>query len=83
MNFIRFIVFALFFGISFACEGFPNDYHSIRNCGGENQIVKVSENSSAWVNDKCEIMTNTCANVRTYNSAMVRGFCNRIEYVCD
>jgi hypothetical protein len=43
----------------------------LKNCGDENQVVKVSENSTTIVNDKCEVFSHTCANVKTYGKADV------------
>lgn len=43
----------------------------IQNCGDENQIIKVSQNSSLSVNDDCEVFSNVCANVDAYNQANV------------
>lgn len=44
----------------------------IKNCGDNNQIIKISENSTMTMNDDCEIFSNICADVNAYNQAMVR-----------
>lgn len=44
---------------------------SIQNRSDENQIIKVSQNSSLSVNDDCEVFSNICANVHAYNQANV------------
>ena len=45
---------------------------SIRNCDNNNhQVIKISANSSTIINDKCEVFSYTCADVKAYNQATV------------
>lgn len=44
----------------------------IHNCGGENQIVKVLPNSTIYVNQKCELISNICTEVKPFSKASVR-----------
>lgn len=44
---------------------------SITNCGDDKQIVKITENTTTTINDKCEVFSYTCADVKTYNQATV------------
>lgn len=52
-------------------DGHDVTLRSIKNCNGNNQIIKISENSSTTVNNKCEVFSYTCADVKTYNRASV------------
>lgn len=44
---------------------------NIKNCGDENQVIKVAENSTLTITDDCEVFTNVCANVNAYDQAIV------------
>ncbi|KAG5676658.1 hypothetical protein PVAND_006476 [Polypedilum vanderplanki] len=52
-------------------DNFDISISSVRNCktNVENQIVKLCENSSIQINDDCEIISNTCAIVKSYSRA--------------
>lgn len=46
---------------------------TVRNCGDENQIIKVTENSTLTINENCEVFSNVCAMVSAdYDKAIVR-----------
>lgn len=67
------VVFLMFTALqsSSGCDGFKVKLKSITNCGDDKQIVKVSKNSSVIINDKCEVFSNTCADVQTYANSIV------------
>lgn len=43
----------------------------VRNCGGDDQVVTVFKNSSLFVNEKCEVISNVCTNVKPFRRASV------------
>lgn len=62
-------------------EGFDIRTNVIRNCGDGNQIIKVLPNSSIYVNQKCEVISNICTDVKPFSRASVSTeFCRLVEY---
>lgn len=52
----------------------------IRNCGGDDQIVKVLPNSTIFVNKKCEVISNICTEVKPFSRASVRSPAKLLSY---
>lgn len=57
----------------FQREGTSLKIESYRNCGGENQIIRILDNSTVEIK-KCEILSFTCSDILPYKTAMVNFF---------
>lgn len=45
---------------------------SIKNCGGADQVIKISQNSTAKLTKKCEVIPDTCIESKGFKTATVK-----------
>ncbi|CRL00571.1 CLUMA_CG013831, isoform A [Clunio marinus] len=68
--YIFFLIFS-WENFSEACDGYDIKLKNIKNCCPENQVVTIMKNSTTVVNEKCEVSSYTCADVKAYTRTTV------------
>jgi hypothetical protein len=51
--------------------GYDIRLNKLKNCNDKKQVVKVSANSTAYVNEDCEMLSFICAEVQEFTKATV------------
>lgn len=69
-------VFILFGLVQFShgCDGFKVKMIKLENCKNEKSVIELTKNArnaSSYVNEKCEVFSESCVNSKTYKGALV------------
>lgn len=56
---------------STACDGYTAELVRLENCGGNNPVVYIETNATAWLTENCEMVVNGCGWTTGFSSAEV------------
>ena len=56
-------------------------FNYLKNCGDDEQVIKVYENSTIELTKNCELIANTCVTLKKYTKAIVSAMLTVMIYL--